>query len=74
VGDCAVRVPGFDTPIAPNSNVVDFTIAHWLEIEAVRQCVERGVEPPVWRSANAPGGDQYNQQFVKKYLPRVKML
>ena len=74
VGDCAVRVPGFDTPIAPNSNVVDFTIAHWLEIEAVRQCVERGVEPPVWRSANAPGGDEYNRRFVEKYLPRVKML
>ncbi|MEA1951340.1 MAG: sugar isomerase domain-containing protein, partial [Planctomycetota bacterium] len=26
VGDCTVEVPGFDTPIAPNSNVVDFTI------------------------------------------------
>jgi len=74
VGDCAVRVPGFDTPIAPNSNVVDFTIAHWLEIEAVRQCVERGAEAPIWRSANAPGGDAYNQRFVQKYLPRVKML
>lgn len=74
VGDCAVEVPGFETPIAPNSNVVDFTIAHWLEIETVRQCVERGVEPPVWRSANAPGGDEYNSQFVDKYSPRVKML
>ncbi len=74
VGDCAVKVPGFETPIAPNSNVVDFTIAHWLEIETVRQCIERGVEPPVWRSANAPGGDEYNKRFVDKYLPRVKML
>ena len=74
VGDCAVRIPGFDTPIAPNSNVVDFYIAHRLEIETVRQCVERGIEPPVWRSANAPGGDEYNARFVEKYLPRVKYL
>ena len=35
VGDCVVRVPGFETPIAPNSNLVDFYIAHRLEIEAV---------------------------------------
>jgi uncharacterized phosphosugar-binding protein len=74
VGDCAVSVPGFDSPIAPNSNVIDFTIAHWLEIEAIRQCVERGVEPPVWRSANAPGGDEFNKQYVEKYSSRVKML
>jgi len=73
-GDCAVRVPGFDTPIAPNSNVVDFFIAHRLEIETVKRCVARGIEPPVWRSANAPGGDQFNAKYVAKYLPRVKSL
>jgi len=74
VGDCAVQVPGFDTPIAPNSNLVDFYIAHRLEIETVRQCVARGIEPPVWRSANAPGGDEFNARFVEKYRSRVKML
>ncbi len=74
VGDCAVTVPGFDTPIAPSSNLVDFYIAHRLEIETVRLCVERGIEAPVWRSANAPGGDEFNARFVEKYWPRVKML
>ncbi len=74
VGDSAVNVPGFDTAIAPISNVVDFTIAHWLEIETVRQCVERGLMPPVWRSANAPGGDEFNAAYLKKYRPRVKAL
>ncbi len=74
VGDCAVTVPGFETPIAPNSNLVDFYIAHRLEIETVHQCVERGIEPPVWRSANAPGGDEFNEKYIEKYSPRVKML
>ncbi|NLF70009.1 MAG: SIS domain-containing protein [Candidatus Anammoximicrobium sp.] len=74
VGDCVVRVPGFDTPIAPNSNVIDFFIAHRLEIETVKRCVARGIEPPVWRSANAPGGDEFNAQYVAKYWPRVKCL
>jgi len=74
VGDCVVRVPGFDTPIAPNSNLIDFFIAHRLEIETVKRCVARGIEPPVWRSANAPGGDEFNAQYVAKYSPRVKCL
>lgn len=74
VGDASVHVPGFDTPIAPLSNIVDFYIAHRLEIATVRKCVERGIKPPVWSSANAPGGDEINTQFVEKYLPRVKYL
>ncbi len=74
VGDAAVEVPGFDSPIAPVSNVIDFTIAHWLEIECIRQCVERGITPPVWRSANAPGGDEFNAKYLKKYKPLIKSL
>ena len=74
VGDAVVRIPGCDVPIAPISNVVDFYIAHLLEIETVSQCVQRGITPPLWTSANTPGGDEKNAQLLKKYVPRVKML
>lgn len=74
VGDAVVTVPGLDTPIAPASNIVDFYIAHLLEIETVHQCMQRGLTPPVWASANAPGGDEKNAAYLKKYSPRVKML
>lgn len=74
VGDAVVNVPGLDTPIAPVSNIVDFYIAHLLEIETVRQCVERGITPPVWSSANTPGGDEKNAAYLEKYRPRIKML
>lgn len=74
VGDAVVKVPGFDSPIAPISNLADFYIAHRLEIETVKLCVQRGIEPPVWRSANAPGGDQFNARYLAKYNPRIKSL
>ena len=74
VGDAVVNVPGMTTPIGPVSNVVDFTIAHLLEIECCRQCVERGIVPPVWNSANAPGGDEKNAAYLAKYKPLVKCL
>ena len=74
VGDAIVDMPGFATPIAPVSNLVDFAIAHFLEIECVRVCLERGIVPPVWSSANTPGGDQKNAAYLKKYKPLIKSL
>ena len=74
VGDAVVKVAGLDTPIAPISNIIDFYIAHRLEIATVTKCIERGITPPIWSSANAPGGDEINAKYVKKYLPRVKSL
>ena len=74
VGDAIVTVPGLETPIAPVSNIVDFTIAHWLEIETVRQCVAAGITPPVWNSANTPGSDSKNAAYVATYKPRIKSL
>lgn len=74
VGDAVVEVPGLALPIAPLSNLVDFTIAHWLEIACIRQCVGRGIIPPVWSSANAPGGDAKNAALLARYKPRIKSL
>ena len=74
VGDAVVTVPGLETPIAPVSNIIDFYIAHLLEIATVEECVARGITPPVWSSANTPGGDEKNAAYLKKYRPRVKML
>lgn len=74
VGDCIVNIPGMGTPIAPVSNVVDFTIAHLLEVETCHICMERGIQPPVWMSANTPEGDAYNAENLKKYKNRIKMM
>ena len=74
VGDAVIKVDRFDTPIAPVSNIVDFYIAHLLEIFTVEECVKRGITPPCWNSANAPGGDEKNAELLNKYRPRIKML
>ena len=74
VGDAVVNVPGLDTPIAPVSNIIDFYFAQLFEIETVKQCIDRGIVPPVWSSANTPGGDEKNAAYLEKYKPRIKML
>jgi uncharacterized phosphosugar-binding protein len=74
VGDAVIKIDAFETSFAPISNIIDFYIAHYLEIATIKKCVARGIKPPVWSSANAPGGDQINAQFVERYLSRVKYL
>lgn len=74
LGDTVVTLEGFDTPIGPISNIVDFYIAHRLEIECAKECLARGVQPPFWRSANVPGGDEANREYLARYSPRIKML
>ena len=68
------QLPGFDTPIGPISNMTDFYIVHRLEIECAKACLEMGIEPPFWRSANVPGGDAFNKKNLEKYNGRIKML
>ena len=48
------------SPIAPTSTIVDAYIAHRMVIEAVAEMKQRGLEPPVFRSANLPEGDAKN--------------
>ncbi len=74
VGDAVINIEGFETPIAPISNIVDFYIAHELEIECVKECQRRGIKAPCWSSANTPGGDEKNAAYLEKYSPRVKLL
>lgn len=74
VGDAVIEIEGFDTPVGPISNIVDFYIAHLLEIECVKECLRRGIKAPCWSSANTPEGDEKNAAMLAKYSPRVKML
>jgi uncharacterized phosphosugar-binding protein len=73
-GDTVIQVEGFAQPITGISSTIDFYIAHRLEMECVKECVRRGVTPPVWRSANIPGGDEFNAKLRAKYNGRVKLL
>ncbi|MBN2584816.1 MAG: sugar isomerase domain-containing protein [Planctomycetes bacterium] len=73
-GDADFMVEGFDVPIAPTSTQVDAYIAHRMVMEAVAEMVARGLEPPIFRSANLPGGDEFNARLIERYVHRVKDL
>lgn len=74
IGDAVVTVPGMSQPIAAISTFANAFALNCLVIRTVAKLVERGIEPPVWRSGNAPGGDEANARFIARFHDRVRAL
>ena len=73
-GDAAVEIAGAAQKVGPTATLCNLYLMNLLMVEAVAQLVALGVEPPIWRSANLPGGDAANRANEEKYIPRIKHL
>jgi uncharacterized phosphosugar-binding protein len=74
IGDALVDVEGMGQSIAAVSTFANAFALNSLVIHTVAALVERGIEPPVWRSGNAPDGDTLNARFIAKFKGRVRWL
>jgi uncharacterized phosphosugar-binding protein len=74
IGDAIVAISGMNERIAAASTFTNAFALNCLVIRTVAKLVERGVEPPVWRSGNAPGGDEANARFLRRFRERVRGL
>jgi len=74
IGDAIVKVPGMGEKIGAISTFANAFALNNLVIRTVAKLVERGIEPPVWRSGNAPGGDEANARFIARFAERVRWL
>jgi uncharacterized phosphosugar-binding protein len=73
-GDAVVEIEGCSQRVSPTSTIVLFFALNCLVAQTVQVLVDRGIEPPVWMSANLPGGDEANQRYFERYGHRVKYL
>jgi uncharacterized phosphosugar-binding protein len=70
-GDSAVEIKGFPQKVSPLSSVAGCAIANAIAAEVVQMLLNRGVEPPVFLSANLDGGDEYNAKLLKENRNRI---
>lgn len=73
-GDAVVEIDGAAQKTGPTSTMCNVFTINLLMIETVRQLVALGVDPPLWMSANMPGGDAANRVNEERYIPRVRHL
>jgi|FaiFalFF_MnMetaG_3_1042247.scaffolds.fasta_scaffold03016_3 uncharacterized phosphosugar-binding protein len=73
-GDAVVQLPGFAQPVSPVSTILGAAILHAIVAEACAILLERGIQPPVFLSANLEGGDEHNARLMSRYRGRVLYL
>ena len=74
IGDAVVSIPGVSEPVAAVSTFANAFVLNCLTLRTVAVLAEEGVEVPVWRSGNAPGGDEANARFLGDFRGRIKWL
>jgi uncharacterized phosphosugar-binding protein len=74
LGDAVTNMPGVEQPIAAVSTFTNAFALNCIVIRTVAKLAERGIEPPIWRSGNAPGGDEANARFISRFHDRVRSL
>ena len=74
VGDAVLEIPGFEQKIGALSTFANAYVLNCIVVESINMMVNDGVNPPVWRSGNCAGGDEWNNQFLARFRDRVRCL
>lgn len=74
IGDALIQVEGAVEKSAASSTFANAFTLNWLMLATLQELVARGVEVPMWRSGNAPGGDEANARFISQFKGRVRCL
>lgn len=74
VGDAILTVEGLSESVASVSTFANAFALNCLVVRVVAALVDRGIEPPLWRSGNATGGDEANARFLERFQDRVRCL
>lgn len=72
-GDAALRVPGTALYTGPTSTLANVAIIQQIVYGVSCAFHEAGQEPPLFKSANLPGGDAWNQSLIERYGARVNL-
>jgi uncharacterized phosphosugar-binding protein len=68
-GDASIEIPGNSHKIGATSTIAGTTIVQAITVQAAALLAERGIEPPVWVSANIPDGGAHNTALLERYRP-----
>jgi len=74
MGDALLEVDGVTQRVGPSSTYLNALALNLVVVGAIARLAERGIDPPIWQSANSPGGDAANVGHLARYRGRIKRL
>ncbi len=66
-GDAALDFNGFSAKAGAVSTVLGAALMNAVMAEAIQYMLDKGFEPPVLKSANLDGSDEYNAKVMARY-------
>ncbi|XID90537.1 sugar isomerase domain-containing protein [Paenibacillaceae bacterium WGS1546] len=73
-GDAAISIEGIEPKMGSTSTFANAFLLNSLMMTTASLLAAKGIEVPVWRSGNAPGGDEWNNRFIERFKGRVRWL
>ncbi|MEV5965648.1 sugar isomerase domain-containing protein [Kribbella sp. NPDC051952] len=74
IGDAVIELDGMSERVGAVSTFANAFTLNLMVMRTIELLIERDVVPPVWRSGNAPGGDEANAAFIGRFRERVRWL
>jgi uncharacterized phosphosugar-binding protein len=71
-GDSVLDLPAGGGKVCAVSSITAALIAQMLVAEVLRRLTDAGETPPVYLSANIPGGDDHNHALEAQYAGRIR--
>ncbi len=66
-GDAGFYIEGLDVPTGPTSDAIGIALAQALITQTIDFLVKAGINPPVFKSSNMDGADEYNDALFDRY-------
>jgi uncharacterized phosphosugar-binding protein len=70
-GDALLPLPGGGT-VGAISSITSALLGQLVAVEVARQLQDAGQVPPIYLSANVPGGDEHNTTLESRYAGRIR--
>jgi len=70
-GDAVLEVPGHALRTSGTSTLANAAIVQEIVYQVSCRFAALGLEPPVFKSANLPGGDAWNARLIERYRGRL---
>ncbi len=67
VGDACLEIPGLDTPACPSSGLAFVYISWMLFAQVMRNLLDRGIVPHIYKSISLPGAKEFNDAAKAEY-------
>jgi len=72
VGDAVLDIEGQEQKAGAISTFTNAFILNSISNEVISKLSAEKIQPPIWKSGNATGGDKWNAQFINRFKDRIK--